>query len=153
MINVIAAITKNRGLGLGNKLLIHNSEDLKEFKRLTSDPNSVIVCGRKTYESLPKIVQDRVKYVLSTNPSKEKEVTLNDLKKSILFCDDVWVLGGGEIYKKFIEENLADRIYLTIFDENLDADTFFPEIPEDKYACKIITYFKTFKRKVYELKK
>lgn len=153
MINIIAAITKNRGLGLGNKLLIHNSEDLKEFKRLTSDPNSVIVCGRKTYESLPKVVQSRVRFVLTRNPQNPKDLTFNDLKKSILFCQDVWVIGGGEIYKKFIEENLADRIYLTIFDENLEADTFFPEIPEDKYACKIITYFKTFKRKVYELKK
>ena len=150
MIHVIAAITKNRGLGLGNKLLIHNSEDLKEFKRLTSDPDSVIVCGRKTYESLPKVVQNRVKFVLTRNPQTTKDITFNDLKKSILFCQDVWVIGGGEIYKKFIEEGLADSIYLSIFEENMEADTFFPEIPEDKYACKYITHFKTFKRKTYE---
>ena len=89
MIHVIAAITKNRGLGLDNKLLIHNSEDLKEFKRLTSNPNSIIVCGRKTYESLPKVVQNRVKFVLTRNPKNLKDVTFNDLKKSILFCQDV----------------------------------------------------------------
>lgn len=150
MINIIAGITENRGLGLNNSLLIHNAEDLKEFKRLTSKPGSVVVCGRKTYDSLPKIVQGRVKYILSKNPSKEKEVSLNDLKKSILFCQDVWVIGGGEIYKKFIEDNLVDRVYLSIFAETLEADTFFPDIPESKYKVKYVNYFRTFKRKIYE---
>lgn len=150
MINIIAAITKNRGLGLDNKLLIHNSEDLQEFKRLTSNKDSVLMCGRKTYEHLPKVVQKRVKYVLTRSPQKEKEVDFNDLKKVLLFCQNVWVIGGGEIYKKFIEENLADKIYLSIFEENLEADTFFPQIPEDKYRVKYVTYFRTFKRKIYE---
>lgn len=146
MINIIVAVSneRDRAIGKDNKLLLHNKEDLQEFKRLTSQPSSVLVCGRKTYESLPEVVKKRVSLIFG-----KYHTTLDQFKSMDFSNKTIWIIGGGEIYKKMIEENLVDSIYLTTFDKELEGDTFFPQIPEN-FVCKHITYFKTFKRKIYE---
>ncbi|MGL4773200.1 MAG: dihydrofolate reductase, partial [Clostridium sp.] len=63
MISMIVAVAKNGVIGGDNKLLWHVSEDLKRFKKITS--NHTIVMGRKTFESLPGILPNRHHVVIT----------------------------------------------------------------------------------------
>lgn len=68
MLNAIAAVDKNYGIGYKNELLIHIPNDLKHFKEITL--NNIVVMGRKTYESLPNgALPDRLNIVITSSPN------------------------------------------------------------------------------------
>lgn len=63
---------------------------------------------------------------------------------------DGWIIGGGEIYKKFLAENLVESIFLSIFDTEIEGDTYFPlEFLKD-FKLKQVVYYKTFKQEIWE---
>lgn len=122
---IIAALNKNRVIGNNGKLLWHLSEDLKRFKRLTL--GHTVLMGRKTYESMGKPLVDRRNVVLTSKSLTGVEtypgigIALDALKEE----EKVFIIGGGEIYEQFLER--ADELHLTIVDNDLDGDTYFPE--------------------------
>jgi dihydrofolate reductase len=132
-ISLIAVIDENSGIGCSGDQLVYISSDLKRFKQLTS--GKTVVMGRKTFEALPKgALPNRRNIVISRNknlnyPNTEivgsVEETLDLLKD-----EEVFVIGGGEIYKLFLP--FASNIYLThihhIFE---NADTFFPKFDKE----------------------
>ena len=127
MIKIIAAISKNRVLGKDNKLIWKLSSDLKRFKELTT--NGSIVMGRKTFESIGKPLPNRRNIIISRNDKYEVEgcETVSSLEEALLITgEDCFIIGGGEIYKQSI--GIADKIYLTLVDCEVQGDTFFPEI-------------------------
>ena len=63
MLSLIVAIAENDVIGGDNKLLWHLSEDLKRFKEITM--NKTIIMGRKTFESLPKVLPGRKHIVIT----------------------------------------------------------------------------------------
>lgn len=131
-IALIAAIAKDRAIGMNNTLLWHLPNDLKRFKELTT--GHTIMMGRKTFESLPNgALPNRRNVVVS----RKLETSLQDvevfpsLEMAIatlsLDCSQCFVIGGGDIYSQTID--LASSIHLTIVDaEYPHADTFFPEL-------------------------
>lgn len=131
MINLIAAIAKNRAIGNNGKLLCHIPEDLKRFKKLTE--NNIIIMGRKTYDSLPnKPLKNRINIVI-TNQDIELDGCIvvhsieDSLKESKKYNDkEVFIIGGAKIYEQFMDK--ADKLYLTYIEEDYEADTFFPEL-------------------------
>jgi len=130
MISLIGAIQKkDRGLGKNNDLLFKISDDLKRFKELTF--GNVIIMGRKTFESIRRPLHKRFNIIISKNKNLKisEAIIVSSLEEAIKkakdFKKDIFIIGGGEIYKQSI--NLADRLYLTIIDGNLKADTFFPD--------------------------
>ena len=135
MINIIAAITDNNALGKDNKLLFRLKKDMAHFKNITTD--NVVIMGRKTYESIGKPLSNRINVVLSRNNNlKNDNISIfNDLKSAIdemkIFYPekDIFIIGGGQIYKQAIEENLVDKLIITKVKKVVDdADTFFPDI-------------------------
>ena len=134
-ISIICAIDKNRGIGKNNKLLIHLPKDLKRFKRITL--GHPVIMGLNTFYSIGKPLPNRLNIVLTKN-SKEKisdveiansiSQALDIAKKSN--SDEVFIIGGGSIYKQFID--IANRLYLTIIDKVFEADTFFPDYSQFK---------------------
>ena len=135
MINIIAAITDNTALGKDNKLLFRLKKDMAHFKNITTD--NVVIMGRKTYESIGKPLSNRINVVLSRNNNlKNDNISIfNDLKSAIdemkIFYPekDIFIIGGGQIYKQAIEENLVDKLIITKVKKVVDdADTFFPDI-------------------------
>lgn len=128
-INLIAAIGKNNELGKNGDLVWRFREDMKFFKNTTM--GHPIVMGRKTFESLPKILPGRKNIVISTSEIKNDEIELYKSIKEFLisyqnFKDDVFVIGGASIYKQFIE--IATKMYLTeIKAEDKDADVYYPK--------------------------
>ena len=130
MITLIAACSKNRAIGKDNKLLWHLPNDLKRFKRLTTD--KTVVMGRKTFESIGKPLPNRKNIILTNN--KDLLIEGCDVITSISelnLIEDIVIIGGEQIYKLFID--LADVIELTLIDKYFEGDTFFPEIDLDKF--------------------
>src|SRR3989344_4986634 len=131
-LSLIAAIGKNNELGKNNTLLWHMPEDMKYFREITR--GHAVIMGRKTFESLPGgplpkrrnmvITRDKtyLRHGVDVVHSLEEAIAL--FKES---SDEIFVIGGGEIYKQAMQ--YADKLYITHVDaEEKDADTFFPEI-------------------------
>ncbi len=129
MINIIAAVAKNRAIGFENKLIYWLPNDLKRFKALTT--GHTILMGRKTFESLPKgALPNRRNVVLSTSikelPGCEVFPTIEEALKSCREDEDVYVIGGARVYEQAMA--FADRLCLTeVNDIPAAADAFFPD--------------------------
>jgi dihydrofolate reductase len=132
MISIIAAVAKNRAIGLKNKLIYWLPNDLKRFKALTT--GHTIVMGRNTYESLPKgALPNRRNVVLSRTtkelPGCDVYPTLEAALKSCKDDEDVYIIGGARVYAQAMA--IADRLCLTeVDDEPAEADAFFPDYSE-----------------------
>ena len=136
MISLIAAVAKNYCIGNGNKLPWHIPEDLQHFKEITS--KKTVLMGRKTFESivqyLGKPLPNRTSIVVTRNTNysvPDGVVIYNNIKDAIKQYNDeeIFVIGGAGIYNQTI--NLADKLYITWVDKEVDGDAFFPKI-EDK---------------------
>lgn len=140
-ISMIAAVGRNRELGAANKLLWKIPEDTHYFRDTTR--GHVVVMGRKTYESIGHPLPGRVNIVITRNPfAFEKEhpelvehfivdtvSTALEVAQKKEQVGEVFVIGGGEIYKQALSS--ADRLYLTLIDAIFpEADAFFPEYPQ-----------------------
>ena len=134
MINIIAAITDNNALGKDNKLLFRLKKDMAHFKNITTD--NVVIMGRKTYESIGKILPNRVNIVLSRNmKSNEDFYTFDSIEKAIEWSKEnypqkeIFIIGGASVYDKALKDDIVDKLYMTKIKQTVeDADAFFPEI-------------------------
>lgn len=136
IISLIVAIAENNGIGKDNDLLWHLPNDMKYFKEKTL--NHHIITGRKNYISIPEKYRplvNRTNIVLTRNTdfSEEGCVVKHNLKDAIEYAktnneDELFIIGGGQIYKEALEEDLIDKMYITHVQKTFDADTFFPKI-------------------------
>lgn len=130
MINIIVATSKNRVIGNNNSLIWKLPADLKRFKQITT--GSTVVMGRKTYESIGKPLPNRRNIIITrdTNYLVDNCEVVNSLEEALMLCNnECFIIGGGEIYKQSIDK--ADRIYLTLVQEDFEGDTYFPEIGKE----------------------
>ena len=130
---VIVAVSENDAIGKDNKLLFHLKEDMQNFKRLTT--SNVVIMGRKTYESIGKPLKDRINIVISRSDNKDEENLIwvhsleEAMKKAKEYEKDIYIIGGGSIYKEALEKDIVDKIYFTRIKKRInDADTFFPRL-------------------------
>lgn len=137
-LNIIAAIGKNRELGLRGKLLWHITDDLQRFKELTI--GHPVIMGRKTWESLPekfRPLPGRTNIVVTRQANYKAEgAMIADSPESARAAaaradgsEEIFIIGGGEIYRETLP--LADRLYLTLIDDTVEADTFFPAYAQE----------------------
>jgi dihydrofolate reductase len=132
---IIAAIDQKNGLGYKNHLLCHLHDDLKNFKKITS--GHTVVMGRKTWESLSvKPLPNRKNIVLSrqSNATFGVNIAAMSMSEMLVSCandEKVFIIGGAEIYKQFID--IADRLIMTHIQHSFISDVFFPEIKDEKW--------------------
>ena len=161
MISIICAIARNNVIGNNNSMIWHIPSDLKRFKSITS--GSTIIMGRKTFESLPGVLPKRKHIVITRDKNytvdNESDEVLHSvdevLKKFENSSEEVYIIGGGQIYKEFLPH--AVKLHLTILEKDFEGDTKFPEINKDEWITEekseIITennidyYFIDLKRK------
>ena len=133
MLSLLVAVAENNVIGLDNKLLWRIPEDLARFKQITM--GKTIIMGRKTFESLPKILPGRHHIVLTNDKNysvDSEQVTVVHSLDEILnkFSDseeEAFIIGGGQIYNLTFPH--CSKFYLTKVYRAFDkADTFFPEI-------------------------
>lgn len=126
-IALIAALARNRAIGLAGRMPWHLPDDLKRFKQLTL--GHAVVMGRKTYESIGRPLPGRANLIVSrqlaTPPAGcELYDSLQQALASRTAAGTVFVIGGGEIYALALP--LARRMFLTHIDADFPGDTFFP---------------------------
>ena len=150
-VNIIVVYEKNQGIGLKNSLPWKISSDLKKFKDLTiGNKNNGIVMGKNTWLSLNnKSLVLRDNLILSNTLSIEKVDKNNNITKSFNNInllkefvekknyDELWIIGGANIYDLFLNKTnifKINKIYITLIDEEIKCDTFFPLIDKLKYS-------------------
>ncbi len=131
-ISMIAAIGINRELGQRNELIWRISDDLKRFKELTL--GHPVVMGRKTFESIGRILPNRTNIIVSRDSYKKIEAAqvatsleeAVEIAKNSEGSEEIFILGGAQIFEQMIGE--ANKLYLTkINAEAPMADAFFPD--------------------------
>ncbi len=153
MISIIAAITKNRVLGKDNKLLWNISEDLKNFRKITS--GNTVIMGRKTFESIGKPLPNRNNIVISRDlPQREGIIVCRDLNEAInqakLLGKELFIIGGASIYAQALP--LADKLYLSHIKKEYEGDVYFPEIKYEKWQIEQTQEFPEFTFTIYRRK-
>ncbi len=131
MITIIAAISNNNALGKNNDLIWHLPADLKRFKEITSGHH--ILMGRNTFESIGKPLPNRTTIIITRNKNYFKDGCLiaSSLEDAIELAkkdEEVYIIGGAQIYKYAIENNLVDALDVTLVHHEFEADVFFPVI-------------------------
>ncbi len=164
IISIIVAAARNGVIGKNNQLIWHLPADLKRFKSITT--GHTIILGRKTFESIGKPLPNRQTIIISRNLDYFVEgcKTASSLVDAIKLAEnqeEIFICGGGEIYKQAIE--IADRIYFTRVEADFEGDTVFPEIDNRIWKImeeiefqvddknKIPYTFLTFAKKQHEL--
>jgi len=128
-LSLIVARAKNNVIGLNNTLPWHLPEDLKRFRALTTGHH--IIMGRKTYESLGRLLPNRTTVIVTRNPQYRVEGALmaHSLDDAIALCQDdeePFLIGGAELYQTGLAK--ATKLYITEVDLDVTGDAFFPEV-------------------------
>lgn len=126
-LSIIVAHDPNLVIGKDGGLPWHYSDDLKFFKKTTM--RSPILMGRGVFEELnEKPLPGRENVVLSRSKSYNHVPTFNSIDSALEYLSDeeqVFIIGGGEIYKQTIEK--ADELIITQIKKEYEGDTYFPE--------------------------
>jgi dihydrofolate reductase len=157
MISLVVATTKNRVIGIDNKLPWSRiADDLKRFKDVTT--GHPVIMGSKTYESIPsnqRPLPDRTNIILTRDLNKKYEGCLVAhtvaeglrLAKEQPGGEEICVIGGGLVF--FEAMPLAHKIYLTEVDVELEGDTVFPEVDPIRWELTEDTPFEKNEKNQY----
>lgn len=127
---IILVADNNWAIGKNGNLLARLPEDMKRFREITT--GHTVVMGRKTYESFPKRpLPDRANCVISrTQKEIEGAQVFGSVEEFLQYAksvdDEIFVIGGGEIYRQFLP--YCDKAYITRVYESFEGDTFFTDI-------------------------
>jgi dihydrofolate reductase len=135
-LSLIVAIAKNRVIGVNNTLPWHLPEDLKRFRALTTGHH--IIMGRKTYDSLGRLLPGRTTVIVTRNQDYKVEgaIVVHSLEAAITACGDdneAFLIGGAELYKDGLK--LANKLYITEIDAAYEGDAFFPEFDASQWLA------------------
>lgn len=142
-LGIIVAMGKNQVIGKDNAMPWHLSADLRYFKQTTL--GKPIIMGRKTYESIGRILPGRQNIVVTRNPDYKIDAKVpeqsslsivNSLDEALASvkapAPEVMVIGGSTLYKQALGK--ADSLYLTYIHEQFEGDTFFPDIDMESWS-------------------
>lgn len=137
---MVAALSRNRVIGVGNQLPWYLPEDLKFFKRITL--GKPLVMGRKTFESIGRPLPGRLNIVVTRDTTFQHDgvrvchdlagaLELADQQATIDGAEEIAVIGGGEIFTQAMPS--ASRLYLTEVDVDIAGDAYFPELAAEQW--------------------
>ena len=123
-------------IGKNNELIWKLPEDLKRFKQLTT--GHTIIMGRKTFESLGRVLPNRKHIVLTRDLSYNIDSdwvkvihSIDELKEYINDEEEHFVIGGALIYNQLLKE--SKKMYITKIYKKYDGDAYFPRINEEEW--------------------
>ena len=127
-VSLVVAMAKNRVIGANNAVPWHLPAELKLFKSITMGHH--IVMGRKTWESIGRLLPGRTTVVVTRQPgySVPGAIVVNSLENALAACgadDEAFVIGGAELFAAALP--VADRIYLTLVEADVAGDVRMPE--------------------------
>jgi dihydrofolate reductase len=140
-VSLIVAVGENLEIGKDNDLLWHLPKDMRFFTQTTKGHH--VIMGRKNWESIPhkyRPLSERTNVVVSRKENMKFEggEHVTTIKEGIELArkngdDEAFIIGGGQIYRAALNENLIDTLYITRVHSKFDADTYFPEIDFSKW--------------------
>ena len=133
IIALVVAMGDNGAIGKGGGLPWRLSSDMRYFRKVTM--GKPILMGRRTYDSLPRVLDGRLNIVLTRDTAfpAPGAVVAHDLEQALdvarreakrTGAGEIMVIGGAEVFRAILPQ--ADRIYLTEVKASPDADTWFP---------------------------
>ncbi len=133
-LSLIVAMAKNRVIGADGKIPWHLPNELQLFKRVTMGHH--IVMGRKTYESIGRLLPGRTTVIVTRQkdysvPGALVAHSLDEALARSAGDPEIFIIGGGELYRAAMP--LADRIYLTVVDAEPAGDTRMPEFDPEQW--------------------
>lgn len=134
-IALIVARARNGVIGRNNALPWRLRDDLQQFKRLTQ--GHTIIMGRKTWESLGRLLPNRRHIVISRQPGYHAEgiTVVDSLPAAIAACgegEQAFIIGGAQIYAQSLD--LVDVLWITEVDAEVEGDAYFPSIPAGRFT-------------------
>ena len=128
MLSIIAAMTRNRVIGHQGSMPWNLPRELNYFKTITQ--NATVIMGRKTYDSIDYPLPHKRNIVLSATthinrPHCEHYTSLDSALAHTTPDEDIFIIGGEKLYEQCLP--LANKLYITIIDTELEGDTFFPQ--------------------------
>jgi dihydrofolate reductase len=145
-VKLIVAMDNERGIGKNNDLMWHLPADMKFFRETTT--GHIVVMGRKNWDSIPekfRPLPNRENVVLTRNTDylASGARVFHSLQDCLSYFSgedqkDVFIIGGGEIYRQALDLKCIDEMYITHVDAVYGADTFFPEFDEEKWKVREI---------------
>lgn len=128
-LSLIAAVARNGVIGRDNTLPWHLPEDLKRFRALTTGHH--IIMGRKTYESINRLLPGRTTVIVTRNPDYRVPGALvaTSLRQALALCgndEEAFLIGGAELFKEGLRQ--SDRVYLTEIDADFEGDVYMPPL-------------------------
>lgn len=154
MISIIVAHAKNFVIGANGTMPWYLPQDLKHFKNTTM--KHPVIMGRKTFISIGRALPGRRNIVVSRNadfkvPEGVEVVSSLTLALNLLKdAQEIFVIGGGMLYKEALP--LAQRLYITLIDANIDGDTYFPQYDMDDFKVIAHEDFEHDAKNIYDLK-
>lgn len=146
IVSLIVAVAENNVIGKDNGLIWHLPKDMAFFKSTTL--NHCVVTGRKNYESIPakfRPLKDRVNIVVTRQEDYNEQgvVVVNNVESAIEEAQkngetECFIIGGGQIYKYVLENNLIDQMYITHVHESFDGDTSFPLFNRNEWSEEVL---------------
>ncbi len=128
VIALIAALARNRAIGLNNRMPWHLPDDLKRFRQLTTGHR--VIMGRKTFDSIGRPLPGRTNIIISRSNTFNAHgcTVVHSVDEALAAADPTgaisFVIGGAEIYRQALSR--ASRMFLTEIDAEFEGDTFFP---------------------------
>lgn len=164
-LNIIIACTFDGGIGHDDKMPWNISEDLKKFKKITSDvkdksKKNAIIMGRNTWESLPfKPLPGRLNIILTNKKNyieeNENIKCFNSINGALSYCNNdnnietIFIIGGSLLYNYFLgDDKLLAKISLiylsVVYEINYDINKYIAidKIYKNFIICKDYNYKK-----------
>ncbi len=146
---IIASVSRNGIIGANGKIPWHCKDELIFFKKTTM--GFPVIMGRKTFDSLNKILPGRLNIVITRTKNKtnnnENIMIFNSLQKGIDYCKSqsfakVFIIGGAEIYKAAL--NTVDKMIISKMVKNYQGDVYFPKVSWELWNEKLLETYPDF---------
>ena len=136
-VSIIVATSLNHAIGKDNQLLWHLPADLNFFK--TTTMGCPVIMGRKTFQSIGRTLPGRQNIVITRDKNFNSDnqfdiLVVGSLDEALVKLHtekEVFIIGGGEIYKQAIDS--VDTIYITLVNTVIEGDVYFPEIDKSRF--------------------
>ncbi len=154
--SLIVAMSTNRTIGKDNQLPWHLPADLAHFKKVTM--GKPVIMGRKTWESIGRPLPGRENIVVTRRelPSRagihvvadlDEAMAVAHVKAKANHAGEIMIIGGAQIFEQTVE--YSDRIYLTTVVADIEGDTFFPPLNEERWVVVHRDYIAADERSSY----
>lgn len=156
-VSLIVAVGENLEIGKDNDLLWHLPKDMRFFTQTTKGHH--VIMGRKNWDSIPlkyRPLSNRENVVVSRKKGLiiEGAHVVESIEEGIELArvkgeTEAFIIGGGQIYKKSLEQDLIDTMYLTRVHASFSADTFFPQVEMNQWEELSTDYFESDEKNTY----